>query len=98
MWVNWERNGWKNSQKQPVANQDLWKPLIEVVKADISRVEFVWVKGHSGNPMNDLVDRLAVAACKVMAANAMLPSRPVVSTGPVDDVAEAATSAQRSLF
>ena len=97
-WANWERNGWKNSQKQPVANQDLWKPLIEVVKADIARVEFVWVKGHSGNPMNDLVDRLAVAACKVMAASALLPGRPAVSTGPVDDVAEAATSAQRSLF
>ena len=100
-WANWERNGWRNSQKQPVANQDLWKPLIDVVKADMARVEFVWVKGHSGNPMNDLVDRLAVAACKVMAANALLPGRPAVSTGPaadVADVAEASTSVQRSLF
>src|SRR6056297_1117669 len=59
-WVKWEKNGWKNSKKQPVANVDLWKPLIDVVRA--GDVTFRWVKGHSGDPMNDLVDRLAVAA------------------------------------
>ena len=59
-WVKWERNGWKNAKKQPVANEDLWKPLIELVKS--SDVTFRWVKGHSGDRMNDLVDALAVAA------------------------------------
>lgn len=59
-WVKWERNGWKNAKKQPVANADLWKPLIEVVRA--SDVTFRWVKGHSGHPMNELADQLAVAA------------------------------------
>ena len=59
-WVKWERNGWTNSKKQPVANVDLWKPLIELVRA--GDVTFRWVKGHSGDPMNDLVDRLAVEA------------------------------------
>ena len=59
-WKNWERNGWRNSKKQPVANTDLWKPLIELVKD--SDVTWRWVKGHSGDPMNDLVDQLAVAA------------------------------------
>ena len=63
-YVKWERNGWRNSQKQPVANQDLWKPLVALAKAHLDRIEFVWVKGHSGNIMNDLVDRLAVAAAK----------------------------------
>jgi ribonuclease HI len=59
-WVKWERNGWKNSKRQPVANADLWKPLIELVgRGDVG---FRWVKGHSGDPMNDLVDRLAVEA------------------------------------
>ncbi len=58
--VKWERNGWVNSKKQPVANADLWRPLIELVAAN--DVTFGWVKGHSGDPMNDLVDRLAVAA------------------------------------
>ena len=61
-WAKWERNGWRNSQKQPVANTDLWIPLIEQVKA--RQPSFRWVKGHSGHPMNDLVDRLAVAASK----------------------------------
>lgn len=60
-WKGWEKRGWKNSQKQPVANRDLWEPLIEAHKAgrfDVPR----WVKGHSGDVMNDLVDRLAVAS------------------------------------
>jgi len=59
-WVKWQRNGWKNSKKEPVANTDLWEPLIELVQA--GDVRFRWVKGHSGDPMNDLVDGLAVAA------------------------------------
>jgi ribonuclease HI len=59
-YVKWQSNGWKNSKKEPVANADLWKPLIEVVLA--RKPAFRWVKGHSGDPMNDLVDRLAVAA------------------------------------
>ena len=59
-WEKWERNGWKNSKKQPVANTDLWKPLVSLVK-DVD-VTWRWVKGHSGDPMNDLVDRLAVEA------------------------------------
>jgi ribonuclease HI len=62
-WEGWERRGWKNSQKQPVANQDLWKPLVSLVRSHIDRVAFRWVKGHSGNVMNDRVDVLAVAAC-----------------------------------
>ena len=57
-WEKWERNGWRNAKRQPVANDDLWKPLVDLVRdADVS---FRWVKGHSGDPMNDLVDRLAV--------------------------------------
>ena len=59
-WVKWERNGWQNSKKQAVANVDLWKPLIELVRSN--NVTFRWVKGHSGDRLNDLVDRLAVAA------------------------------------
>src|SRR3546814_8399464 len=57
----WVKRGWKNSQRQPVANRDLWEPFIELV-LDRGDVTFSWVKGHSGDPMNDLVDRLAVEA------------------------------------
>lgn len=59
-WQGWERNGWRNSKKQPVANADLWRDLVGLVNA--GDIRFRWVKGHSGDPMNDLVDRLAVAA------------------------------------
>lgn len=61
-YVRWQQNGWKNSKKEPVANVDLWQPLIELVVA--RRPTFEWVKGHSGNRLNDLVDRLAVEAAK----------------------------------
>lgn len=59
-WEKWQRNGWTNSKKQPVANADIWQPLVELVRS--GEVTFRWVKGHSGDPMNDLVDRLAVEA------------------------------------
>jgi len=64
-WKKWKRNGWKNSKREPVANVDLWEPLIELVT--INQVSFEWVKGHSGHPMNDLVDELAVAAAQQVA-------------------------------
>ncbi|MFP5256327.1 MAG: SLOG family protein [Acidimicrobiia bacterium] len=57
----WVRRGWKNSQRQPVANRDLWEPFIDLVLAR-GDVTFRWVKGHGGDAMNDLVDRLAVEA------------------------------------
>jgi ribonuclease HI len=60
-WKGWEKRGWKNSAKQPVANRDLWEPLIAAHKAGRFGVPR-WVKGHSGDVMNDLVDRLAVAS------------------------------------
>ena len=60
-WEGWIRRGWKNSQRQPVANRDLWEPLIRLVR-EHGHVTFRWVRGHNGDPMNDLVDGLAVAA------------------------------------
>lgn len=58
-WKGWETRGWRNSSKQPVANRDLWEPLIDAHKAGRFGVPR-WVKGHSGDEMNDVVDRLAV--------------------------------------
>lgn len=63
-WRGWHKRGWKNSQRQPVANRDLWEPFIELV-IKRGRVEFEWVKGHSGNRMNDYVDALAVAHTQI---------------------------------
>ena len=60
-WEKWLRKGWVNAKKEPVANRDLWEPLVEAVRAR-GNVDFRWVKGHSGDRWNDEADRLAVEA------------------------------------
>ena len=63
-WVNnWERNNWKTSDKKNVKNVDLWKKLQDLVKS--KQIEWCWVKGHSGDPMNDLADKLAKEATPI---------------------------------
>ena len=63
-WEGWLARGWVNKARQPIANRDLWEPLIDAVRAEPGRVRFTWVKGHSSDAMNDLVDRLAVEAAR----------------------------------
>jgi ribonuclease HI len=58
----WERRGWRNAQGKPVANQDLWEPLLALALEGGHEVTFTWVKGHSGDKWNDVVDRLALGA------------------------------------
>ena len=60
-WQGWMQRDWKNSQRKPVANRDLWEPFIELYRSR-EQVFFEWVKGHAGDEMNDIADRLAVAA------------------------------------
>jgi ribonuclease HI len=60
-WEKWLVNDWVTSARKPVANRDLWEPLVAAV-ADRDDIAFRWVKGHSGDEMNDFVDALAVAA------------------------------------
>jgi len=71
-WRAWQARGWTNAKKEPVANQDLWRPIIEEVVAR-GNVAFKWVKGHAGDPMNELVDRLANAAAEAAAAGQVAP-------------------------
>ncbi len=59
-WKGWLDRGWKTSAKKPVANQDLWEPLVELYLE--REVDFRWVKGHAGDQWNDIADRLAVEA------------------------------------
>ena len=60
-WVDgWQRRGWKNAEKKPVKNVDLWLELIAAAKPHA--LEWTWVKGHNGDPNNERVDALAVAA------------------------------------
>ena len=62
-WIfGWQRNGWKNAAKKPVANADLWQDLIAA--AAPHHLEWVWVKGHDGHPENERADRLASDAAE----------------------------------
>ena len=56
-YVRWRRNGWKNAQKKPVENRDLWEELYDAALPH--DVKWEWVRGHSGDVMNERVDALA---------------------------------------
>lgn len=77
--VGWLKRGWVNSKNQPVANRDIWEPLIELVTTR-KNVTFRWVKGHSGHPMNDLVDRLAVEAAQTQRGASSSEAPPTLAT------------------
>jgi ribonuclease HI len=55
--TGWKRNGWRTAAKAPVKNADLWQRLDE--ENQRHKVEWRWVKGHSGHRENDLADALA---------------------------------------
>ena len=62
-WVlKWKENGWKNSNKEPVKNKDLWEKLDNLCEQNI--VNWKWVKGHASNKYNNLADELATKAIK----------------------------------
>jgi ribonuclease HI len=63
-WEKWVERGWKNSRREPVANRDLWEPLVALFVERRGEVTFEWVKGHGDDRFNDLVDRLAVDAAR----------------------------------
>lgn len=62
---NWSRNKWLNINGKPVENADLWKRLIKEIKNVNLRVEIIWVKGHSNDPHNKAVDKLAKKSAKL---------------------------------
>jgi ribonuclease HI len=65
-WAGWRARGWRNSQGKPVANQDLWSRLIgEVVDRRPNEIGFTWVKGHSNDAMNNVVDEFATRAARL---------------------------------
>ncbi|GMG88690.1 ribonuclease HI [Biformimicrobium ophioploci] len=57
-WIHgWKKNGWKTSARKPVKNEDLWRALdTEVAR---HKINWHWVKGHSGDPGNERADALA---------------------------------------
>ena len=67
---SWRKRGWIKADRQPAVNPDLWAKLLELV--DELDVTFCWVKGHSGHPLNERCDELAVACSR----QANLPEDP----------------------
>ena len=64
-WIfSWIKKGWVNSKKDPVVNRDLWERLYALSKTH--RIEWKWVRGHSGHSENERCDDLARAAIKEM--------------------------------
>jgi ribonuclease HI len=57
--VGWKAKGWKTASKQPVKNVDLWQRLDALVSGSGHQIEWLWVKGHNGDPGNERADELA---------------------------------------
>jgi ribonuclease HI len=65
-WVaQWQRNGWRTADRKPVKNADLWQALLAA--AGPHRIDWQWVRGHSGHPLNERADALANAAIRAAA-------------------------------
>lgn len=64
----WKARDWLTADRKPVKNRDLWERLDALAAGH--RIEWRWVKGHSGIPGNERVDRLANAAIDAMTAGA----------------------------
>ena len=61
LWIkNWEKNGWKNANKKPVKNKDLWIMLNNLTEKKL--IDWKWIKAHAGNKFNELADKLATEA------------------------------------
>ena len=57
-WIqNWKKNNWKTSSKKEVKNKELWQKLDQLMS--YHQVKWNWVKGHSGDPGNEVADLLA---------------------------------------
>lgn len=62
-WIqSWKKNNWRNANRKPVKNSDLWQELDDEVAKH--KIEWIWVKGHAGNHYNELVDELARKAAE----------------------------------
>jgi ribonuclease HI len=63
-WIKiWEKNNWKTANKKKVKNVEFWKKLN--ILSNFHDIEWKWVKAHSGDPMNSLVDKLARKAALI---------------------------------
>jgi len=65
-WVKgWVRNNWRNAAREPVANYELWQRLLAAARPH--EIDWRWVRGHSGDAMNERADALATAGRQALA-------------------------------
>lgn len=65
-WVHgWQKKGWVNASRQPVANAELWREMLTAAKPH--SITWQWVRGHNGHAENERVDQLASNAAKAIA-------------------------------
>ena len=57
---SWQARGWKTADRKPVKNEDLWRALDDAMARH--RIDWRWVRGHSGHGENERADQLARAA------------------------------------
>ena len=63
-WVHkWIKNSWLTSKKEPVKNKELWIELYNLTKS--FKINWIWVKAHAGDPLNEEVDLLAKRAAEL---------------------------------
>ena len=63
-WIKiWKKNNWKTANKKKVKNVELWIKLNTL--SNFHDIEWKWVKAHSGDPMNNMVDKLARKAALI---------------------------------
>ena len=63
-WIHkWIRNNWQTSKKEPVKNKELWIQLYDLTTT--LEINWIWVKAHAGNPLNEEVDFLAKKAAEL---------------------------------
>jgi ribonuclease HI len=62
-WIHkWKKNNWQTSKKEPVKNKDLWIQLYNLTSS--YKINWIWVKAHAGNTLNEEVDLLAKKAAE----------------------------------
>lgn len=69
--ADWKRRGWKTAARKPIKNEDLWQRLDAI--SGKHRIEWRWIRGHSGHPENERADRLANEAIDDLLAGAGAP-------------------------
>ncbi len=77
--AGWKKRGWRTTDKRSVANRDLWESLDSLLGKH--ELEWIWVKGHAGDPLNEECDRLAVGAIPRTAAAVVAADATTIHTG-----------------